>query len=172
MSSREPCFTKVPNNILEFVVSINITAREFRVIFSILRLTVGYHKECEEISLGKIAKLTEMDKSTVSLTLNSLINRKIITETSKPDYQKGRIISVNPNTEEWILKVSTVDKISTPTVDKSSTPTVVKKTTPSYYIKENIKKITKESRKVNENFSTKKSSYDIELFKEMLNRAD
>ncbi len=172
MSSREPCFTKVPNTVLEALITSDFSSRELRVILAVIRLTLGFHREEDEISLGTISDMLLIDKGGISRTVNGLIAKKVLTECCRPDFNKGRIISLNSEFEDWIFKSTTVVGNATPTVVKNATPTVAKKTTPTYYNKENIKKITKESRKANENFKNKKSSYDIELFKEMLNRAD
>ena len=164
MSSREQGFTKVPNTVLEALSSSDFSSRELKVIIAIIRLTLGFHKEEECISANLISKFSGMDRSTAAKIVNELIERNALQVIDEADFTSGRILRLNIDTALWKRKKTTVGKSTAPTVGKS--------TTPSYYNKENIKKITKESRKVNKIFEKKKTSYDIELFKKMLDRDD
>lgn len=172
MSSREQGFTKVPNTVLEALSSSDFSSRELKVIIAIIRLTLGFHKEEECISANLISRFSGMDRSTAAKIVNELIERNALQVIDEADFTSGRILRMNIDTALWKRKKTTVGKSTAPTVDKSATPTVGESATPSYYNKENIKKITKESRKVNKIFEKKKTSYDIELFKKMLDRDD
>ncbi len=172
MSSREPCFTKVPNIVLEALITSDFSSRELRVILAIIRLTLGFHREEERISASVISKSVGIDRSSAAKVVNELIERNALTVVDEADFTCGRILSLNVETALWKCKKPTVVENTTPTVGKYTTPTVGKYTTPSYYIKENSKKITKESRMSDKNFKNKKASYNKALFEAMLNRDD
>lgn len=163
-------FTKFPNELLEKLMTADLTAREYRIILSVIRYTFGYHKESEQLSLSVLSELTQLDRSVLSKVINKLLERNIIGELEKPGFNSGRVLTINTDTREWLLKRSTVDKTSTPTVVERSTPTVSNSPTHTSYIKENNKEIYKY--KKNELKNEKKPSYDLELFEQMINSKD
>ena len=170
--SREPTFTKVPNYILESMMISDLTSRELRVLLAVLRKTAGYHETEARLSNAELSAATRLDKSDVGKTVNRLIEREVLREVESADFSHGRVLSLNLNTDEWRESPPAVGKTPLPTVGNLPTPTVGNLPTPTYYIKENIKKNNKESRRATENFSTKKPSYDKALFEAMLDRAD
>ena len=164
-------FTKFPNELLEKLMCADLTAREFKIVLSVVRYTLGYHIEGgEHFSVSRICEITGINRSDIAKALNKLIERKMIVEFTRPDFSSGRVIAINLAINEWNIKAPTVGKTPTPTVGKSLTPTVGKSPTHTSYIKENNKDNYKY--KKNELKNVKKASYDLELFEQMLNSKD
>lgn len=162
-------FTKFPNELLEKLMSVDLPARDLRVMLCIIRYTLGYHIDGgEPFSITRLGELTSINRANASRTLKKLIERKMILECSEPEFNSSRIISVNLFLDEW--ETTTVAKSTTQTVAKLATQTVAKSTTHTSYIKENNKEIYKYKR--NELKNEKKPSYDLELFEMMINSKD
>lgn len=161
-------FTKFPNELLEKLMTADLTAREYRIVLSIIRYTLGYHvTDGESFSVSRLCEIARINRSSVSKALNNLIKRRIVLECSEPNFNSSRVISVNLVLDEW---ETTVAKKQTQTVAKRQTQTVAESTTHTSYIKENNKEIYKY--KKNELKKEKKPSYDLELFEQMLNSKD
>lgn len=161
-------FTKFPNLLLEKLMTTDLTARELKVLLSVIRYTFGYHVEGgDRFSVTRLSELTGINRSNVSRALKSLIERRMVLECIEPDFINCRVISVNLVLDEW---ETTVAKKQTQTVAKRQTQTVAESTTHTSYIKENNKEIYKY--KKNELKKEKKPSYDLELFEQMLNSKD
>ncbi len=154
-------FTKFPNELLEKLMTADLSAREYRVLLSVIRYTLGFHTEGgEPFSVSTLCKMTGMLRPNVSKAIKSLIDRNILLECIEPGFNSARVLAINLEISEWKAKKLTVSNSLTPTVSKSPTHT-------SY-----IKEINKENYKYKRTEKEHKPSYDKDLFERMINRRD
>lgn len=71
-------FTKIPNTILELMVTGALTDREKRVLAFIVRKTYGFNKEWDQISLSQFEKATGLQRSHINSTLNTLVSKRLL----------------------------------------------------------------------------------------------
>ena len=71
-------FTRVPNSILQVLISGELSKHELQTLAVILRLTIGFNREEAPISLGVIHNLTGIQTSRISAALNVLIEKNLI----------------------------------------------------------------------------------------------
>lgn len=141
-------WTKIHNTILELLSTSGFTAREFRCLLFLLRMTYGFNTKATNISLTEWEKGTGLKRSHVNTTLKSLVERKIIikeqaTPRSVPEW------AFNKYFEEWTTDdvpngvsktganstqggTSTPVEDSTPLGTKNGTPLGTSDSTPFY----------------------------------------
>lgn len=93
--SREEGFTKIPNEILDVLSFMKLTAYEYRVLLFIIRKTYGWNKETDWISLSQFSEGTGILKQNISRTLKKLERRFIIIRTS------NRHVGLQKNYYKW-----------------------------------------------------------------------
>jgi len=82
-------YTKIANEILEKLSTINLSSYQTRVLFFIFRKTYGYGKKEDWMSVSQIVEATGIHKAHVSRTKKELIMRKIVTSNgNKIAFQK------------------------------------------------------------------------------------
>lgn len=134
---KENGYTPIANELLEQIISFDFSKRHLLVIMAIARMTYGYSKKTDALSGWQIAKLTKLDRSSVSKTINELFKLNVITKLDTGRVSHGVLVNelaINKLYKEWITvdktstvyKSSTVDKTSTVTVDKTSTQPLIK----------------------------------------------
>ena len=164
-------FTKFPNELLEKMMSADLSGRDYKILLSVIRYTLGFHNESgESLSISILCKMTGLLRPNASKAIKSLIDRNILLECIEPGFNFARVIAVNLEVSKWKAKKQTVSNTITQTVSDSTTQTVSKSPTHTSYIKENNKDNYKY--KKNELKNVKKASYDLELFEQMLNSKD
>jgi len=102
--AEEGNYTAVPNEVVEALMTTNLTAYESRVLNYIFRKTFGWHKSTDQISQRKIERNTGIDRRTVRKILQRLKKRKILL--NKPFVKGGRSraahLGVNLNVNAWL----------------------------------------------------------------------
>jgi len=116
---------------------VKLALYEWRVLIAIIRLTYGYNRKMDQISIRKISKLTNIDPSSVHKAVRSLEARKMIavvmyenhlTLGVQKDYQKwgvGPPANVGPGTNTLLVDGPTpllVDGPTPPLVDGPTPP--------------------------------------------------
>lgn len=137
-------FTKIPNFLLETILSYKCSGRQKELLFAIVRLTYGYHRESAEIALSLLSKMINQDKATVSKNINILVSKKVLLIKSEASFNKPRVISINLSINEWAglsyniedLKENGVNKNSIGVIEKTTTATVDKITSMKEILKE------------------------------------
>lgn len=71
-------FTRVPNSILQILMSGELSKNELQILSVVLRMTIGFNRESAPISLGVIQNLTGIQTSRISTALNTLIEKNLI----------------------------------------------------------------------------------------------
>jgi phage replication O-like protein O len=72
--------TDIANELLEALAWLQLSGYQWRLLCVILRLTYGWHKKVERISLSTFAEKTGIPTKHISPVLQDLVSRKIITK--------------------------------------------------------------------------------------------
>ena len=91
-------FIPVPNEVGEALALAHLWPYEFKILWFILRKTLGWRKESDFIPLSQIALGTGIPKPHCSRALNSLIRRDIVAR-----HDNGKL-SLNKNYSLWQLQ--------------------------------------------------------------------
>ena len=67
-------YTRIANELLEAVVSNDLTARQIKVVLAVIRKTYGFGKKTDWISGEQLSNLTGLSRPRCSTTKNELIN--------------------------------------------------------------------------------------------------
>jgi phage replication O-like protein O len=130
----EDGFTRIANELLQAIIINGFTSRQLNVIFAIIRCTYGFNKKSDAVSGYQIAKMTNIDRSHISKTINELVKMNVITRLKTGRESHGIFvneIAINKYYDTWltVAKKATVAKIapmpkSSTTVTKLATVTV------------------------------------------------
>jgi len=99
MPQIEDGYTRIANELLEAMMAAKFTARQWKVILSIVRKTYGYNKREDDLSASQIGALCEMHRVHATETLNQLARMNVI---SKRIGVHGCIVSIQKNYALWI----------------------------------------------------------------------
>ncbi len=108
-STEEGFFTSFPNDRLEaLMVAGDITRSESQIVLSIIRLTLGFQKEEAPISISWLEQLTNLPRRTVTRSLVSLKEKKVVSSTGHKQI-RGQKVSV------WKVAPPSMWKVGTTT---------------------------------------------------------
>lgn len=71
-------FTRMDNSVMEALATVDLPAREIRVVMAVARLTIGYQLECRRITADQLGKLTNMRRDVASKAISHLLERRIL----------------------------------------------------------------------------------------------
>ena len=89
-------FTRMDNNLMETLASVDLPARELRIVMAIARQTIGFQLETRRLTADALGKLTNMRRDVTSKAISHLLERKIIYRVGG---SRGEI-GISP-TREW-----------------------------------------------------------------------
>ncbi|NWA68060.1 replication protein [Pseudomonas reactans] len=89
-------FTRMDNNLMESLATVDLPARELRVVMAIARQTIGFQVETRRLTADDLGKLTNMRRDVTSKAISHLLERKIIYRVGG---SRGEI-GISP-TREW-----------------------------------------------------------------------
>ena len=89
-------FTRMDNNLMESLSTVDLPARELRVVMAIARQTIGFQLETRRLTADDLGKLTNMRRDVTSKAISHLLERKIIYRVGG---SRGEI-GISP-TREW-----------------------------------------------------------------------
>ncbi len=92
-------YTRTANELQEALCKLNMSAYESRVFRAIERLTYGYSKTKDSVSIRQLSKLTDLDFRHAHRALTSLARRKLIDMKTEPG--KVSIIGIQKDYEKW-----------------------------------------------------------------------
>ena len=87
-------YTRIANDLLEALLSADLTKHQYKVALAIVRKTYGFNKSFDRISDSQISGMTGIHRTHVCNAKNALIDRHIL----KHD---GRAIGLNKVFSEW-----------------------------------------------------------------------
>lgn len=71
-------FTRMDNVLMEALATVDLPARELRVLMAIARQTIGYQQDTRRLSADDLGKLTNMRRDVTSKAISHLLGRRII----------------------------------------------------------------------------------------------
>lgn len=95
---KEDGYTAVANEILEKLVTLKLGVYEWRILLYLMRKTYGYQKKEDWISKGQFAEATGIKRVHVIRTINSLLEKRIITKTGDSQQPK---YGIQKDWEKW-----------------------------------------------------------------------
>ncbi|MEF9874949.1 MAG: replication protein [Glutamicibacter sp.] len=100
-------FTRMENNLMEALATVDLPARELRVVMAIARQTIGYQVETKRLSADDLGKYTNMRRDVTSKAISHLLERRIIFRVggSRGD------IGISP-VSEWLFYEDKKDRLS------------------------------------------------------------
>ncbi|MGE8078120.1 replication protein [Peribacillus loiseleuriae] len=105
MEEKQNSFTKVDNSLLEGIQKYKFTTNQLKIIMVVWRYTFGFHRKAHELSLSFFEEATYLDRKSVSRSLKSLKENKVLIEIQRSKGNKGAMLAINTNLNQW-----TVDK--------------------------------------------------------------
>lgn len=71
-------FTRMDNSVMEALSTVDLPARELRVVMAIARQTIGYQVETKRLTADDLGKHTNMRRDVTSKAISHLLERRII----------------------------------------------------------------------------------------------
>ena len=71
-------FTRMDNSLMEALATVDLPARELRVLIAIARQTIGYQLETKRLTADDIGKQTNLRRDVTSKAISHLLERRII----------------------------------------------------------------------------------------------
>lgn len=105
-------YTRIANELLEVVISADLTLRQIKVLLAIIRKTYGYNKKTDWIGNKQLSELTGLADTRCSTIKNELIQMNIL-------ISKGREVGVNKDISSWNLDITQNGKTFTKSVKRS-----------------------------------------------------
>lgn len=110
-------YTRIANELLEAVMSADLTARQLKVVLAIIRKTYGFGKKLDRITNTQIAAMTGIHHTHVCKAKNEMIAMRILVST-------GIAVGVNKVVSDWNTVISqhseTLAKPANETLAKSA----------------------------------------------------
>jgi phage replication O-like protein O len=96
-------YTSIANELIEAMYKHDFGWSKGQVFMAIIRLTYGWHKKEDAISLSRLCELTKLSKRTIIYTLQNLETQKkiCITRSSSNGVKNINTISIQKNYELW-----------------------------------------------------------------------
>lgn len=105
-------YTRIANELLEAVMSADLTARQLKIVLAVIRKTYGFGKKLDRITNTQIAAITGIHHTHVCTAKNEMIGMNIL-------ISNGNQIGVNKVVSEWNTDISQVSKTLAKSANKS-----------------------------------------------------
>ncbi|HEI8866115.1 TPA: replication protein [Serratia odorifera] len=105
-------YTRIANELLEAVMSADLTARQLKVALAIIRKTYGFGKKVDRITNTQIASMTGIHHTHVCTAKNEMIAMNIV-------IASGSQIGINKVVSDWKFNISQDSKTLAKSANKS-----------------------------------------------------
>lgn len=127
-------YTRIANELLEAVMSADLTARQLKVVLAIIRKTYGFGKKLDRITNTQISAMTGVHHTHVCTAKNDMIAMHIVVSV-------GNMIGVNKVVSEWKTDISRISETLADSANKSLANTANGYSPTQLNTKETIQKI-------------------------------
>lgn len=103
----EDGYTKIANELLEAILTVNLSNYAFRVFMAIMRKTYGFNKKTDYISLSQISDLTNIKTPHVCRAIRELTSKNML-------IKNGKVKGINKNYKHWELPNQAVPNQAVP----------------------------------------------------------
>ncbi|WP_339423214.1 replication protein [Photorhabdus heterorhabditis] len=139
MADVEDGYTRIANELLEAIMSADLTARQLKVALAIIRKTYGFCKKTDRITNTQIAEMTGIHHTHVCKAKNEMIAMKIIV-------LSGNQIGINKIVSEWNTDISRLSE----TLAKSANKTLAKSANSDKPSQLNTKETIQKKKEIND----------------------
>lgn len=108
-------YTRIANELLEAVMSSDLTTRQLKVFLAIVRKTYGFGKKLDRLTNTQIAEMTGIHHTHVCTAKNEMLAMNVL-------ISKGNFLGVNKNLDDWDFNISQ----SSETLAKAANKTLAK----------------------------------------------
>lgn len=126
-------YTRIANELLEAVMSADLTARQLKIVLAVIRKTYGFGKKLDRITNTQIAAMTGIHHTHVCTAKNEMIAMNIL-------ISSGNQIGVNKVVSEWNSCISQVSETLANSANKSLAKTANDHSPSQLNTKETIQK--------------------------------
>lgn len=105
-------YTRIANELLEAVVSADLTARQLKVALAVMRKTYGFGKKTDRITNTQIAGMTGIHHTHVCTAKNEMIAMNVI-------ITSGSQIGINKVVSDWNFNISQVSETLAKSANKT-----------------------------------------------------
>jgi phage replication O-like protein O len=120
--------TNIPNDMLEAIISMDLTSTEQKIVLLVIRKTYGFHKEKDWISYTQFMEHTRRSRFSVWSSIKKLVSKSILVRSTK----LGKKTFYSINREKLVRSTIPVSKTklvrSTQHTSKVSATQLVSKT--------------------------------------------
>ncbi len=95
---KENGFTPIANELVEAYQQLHLSGNQWQIIWTIIRLTYGWNKKVDAISLSMFEKCTGIDRRNLKRNLDILVQRRIISRDGSGYIKK---YGMNKDYESW-----------------------------------------------------------------------
>lgn len=132
-------YTRIANELLEAVMSADLTARQLKIVLAVIRKTYGFGKKLDRITNTQIAAMTGIHHTHVCTAKNEMIAMNIL-------ISSGNQIGVNKVVSEWNSGISQVSETLAKSANKSLAKSANEHSPSQLNTKETITKEKKENK--------------------------
>jgi phage replication O-like protein O len=112
----EDGYTRLANELFDAILAFHFSARQLKVLMTIIRKTYGYNKKRDDMSASQIAAICCLARPHVVKTLGELVEMNVI---DKQSGKFGSVIEINKKYRTW-GSTKSVSPASTETVPRST----------------------------------------------------
>jgi len=94
--------TRIANPVLEALMKAKLTGTQWDLVMATIRMTWGWGKTRDRISLTQFQKLTGRHRNLIARELTALQKRNIIQQTQKPTIDRAAKWKFNKNWDTWV----------------------------------------------------------------------
>ncbi|ELY2536621.1 replication protein [Cronobacter sakazakii] len=131
-------YTRIANELLEAVMSADLTARQLKIVLAVIRKTYGFGKKLDRITNTQIAAMTGIHHTHVCTAKNEMIAMNIL-------ISSGNQIGVNKVVSEWNSCISQLSETLAKLANKSLAKSANEHSPSQLNTKETITKENKET---------------------------
>ncbi|RKU03371.1 hypothetical protein C7H84_09540 [Burkholderia sp. Nafp2/4-1b] len=98
----EQGYTRIANELLEAITLAPFTQNQYKVILTVWRMTYGFNKRADQLSLSQIVARTGLEKAQASRAVSQLIEMHVLLA---DDGRHARMLSLNKVYSQWASEV-------------------------------------------------------------------
>lgn len=95
--AKQEAFTAIPNDILDALLSADLTGRELKIALAVVRKTIGFNKPQDDCTISQLGLAAGIDRAHASRAFHAMVDAKIINASAG---KYGYLVSINP-VSEW-----------------------------------------------------------------------
>lgn len=95
----EDGFTRIANELFDAILAFPFSARQLKVVMTLVRKTYGYNKKRDDISASQIGDACGLARNHVTTVLGELVDMNVI---KKQSGKFGSIVEINKKYPEWL----------------------------------------------------------------------